>query len=183
MGNRKARKPVTVRSLIPFCQRTGQMHLLAGLPEGAEIRPNRPNSCVSAPERVNTAENGSEGCNRGKKRLEMNGTEREFAMLLENWRQQGKIALWEYEAITLRWGVLSVLKYTPDFLVIDQVQLTPDMPGVPIIQCRLIEVKADFIRNRQAAVRTFKDAREKWHHLFKFEFWQKTKENGWTQTI
>jgi hypothetical protein len=109
----------------------------------------------------------------------MNETEHEFSLLLESWRQAGKILLWEYEALTLRWGVMSVLKYTPDFVIFDSIEVDDATPGVPRISMRMIEVKGPFIRNRQAAVRTWKDARERWHNVFGFEFWQKTPELGW----
>jgi len=47
---------------------------------------------------------------------DMNKTEAEYAAMLENLRQRGWVAMWKYEAITLK--LADNTRYTPDFLVL-----------------------------------------------------------------
>lgn len=173
MGRRKA---ITAADIRPFLERTGQLHLLQGLAdpqEGAGNPPKRLNLAVSAPSGGNTADLPPEGRKPGKKRREMNKTEAEFSLLLEAQRRRGEIVAWQYEAITLRWGTVDVLKYTPDFMIFDLIE------GFDV-KLRFIEVKGAFIR--QIDLRRFKEARNAFT-MFRFDLWQKTKETGWMQQL
>lgn len=166
-----------------FMEKTGQLHLLEGIQdpqEATEKPPSRLAMPFSGVPGLPTADSAPEVRNPGKKRRQMNETEREFSLFLETLRQQGKIAFWEYEAITLRWGVLDVLAYTPDFVIFDSIEVIENVPHLTV---RFIEVKGKHIRNRQAGVRTFKEARNKWHGIFQFEMFQKTKEEGWKRIL
>jgi len=114
----------------------------------------------------------------GKKRMEMNQTEAEFSRILEKQRLEGKIIKWEYEALTLRHGVMNMIAYTPDFVTFDLIEVDDLTPGVPRISMRFIEVKGAHIREKDRL--RFKAARN-YFTMFRFELWQKTKAEGWQQ--
>jgi hypothetical protein len=116
-----------------------------------------------------------------RKRGKITGVEREFGLMLEAQKRKGEILRYEFQGITLRWGVDEKtgdsMKYTPDWVVFDYV--TTDIGAeVPYIS-KLIEVKGPHIHYRQQAIARFKGCRAWWPE-FTFELWQKTKE-GWKQ--
>lgn len=102
----------------------------------------------------------------GKRRRQMNKTERAFSLLLEADKHNGnRLQGWHYEGMTLRWGTLDPISYTADFLVFD-------LSGI-----RLIEVKGAKLWKDTS--QKFKAARNQWPQ-FRFEMWQKQKD-GWKQ--
>lgn len=109
---------------------------------------------------------------RGKRRREMNATEREFSLMLQRQMDEGRIINWDYEGLTLRWA--DGMRYTPDFVVI--VSVAP--AGATHVCLRLIEVKGAYAWQKDVV--KFRAARANWP-LFEFEFWQKDA-NGWAQT-
>ncbi len=112
-------------------------------------------------------------------RCGMNKTESEFAMILEAQKRAGEILRYEFEGITLRFANV---KYTPDFLVVEGLDLTATDFGIYVYKLKLIEVKGPFIRgNRERAVERFRHAKTYWPE-FSFELHQKTKD-GWRQLI
>ena len=102
----------------------------------------------------------------GKRRKQMNRTETEFSLMLERDKYEGRIRHWGYEEITLRWGDIDPIAYTPDFTVIE-------LDG----RHTFIETK-----NKQiwkSDLQKFKAARNQFQH-YEFRLWQKSKE-GWTR--
>ena len=122
---------------------------------------------------------GNLGATKGK-RGAMNKTESGFAQLLEAEKRRGEILRYEYQGMTLRWGVDEKtgdsMRYTPDFVVFQYVKDSNDYKGV-----RLIEIKGPHIHYRQQAIARFKGCRAWWPE-FQFELWQKQK-TGWTQIL
>jgi hypothetical protein len=98
---------------------------------------------------------------RGKRRKEMNRTEAEFARILEREKQAGEIIHYGYEEVTLRWGEVEIIKYTPDFHVISRTGKT-----------FFIEIKGGHIW--KADNLKFKVARNVFNH-YEFRLWQKSK--------
>jgi hypothetical protein len=114
------------------------------------------------------------------KRGGMNKTESEFGMMLEAQKRKGEILRYEYQGITLRWGVDSKtgdsMRYTPDFIVIGNCYVS----GYPV-NVRIIEVKGPHIHYHQQAIARFKGCRSDWPE-FQFEMWQRQK-SGWKQIL
>ena len=117
--------------------------------------------------------------NRGKKRREMNATEREFSLLLKRRVQEGEFSSVDYESLTLRWGEgASLLSYTPDFAAITLGAFaSDDLRGM--LKITLFEIKGAHAW-KQDIVR-FKAARN--HFInFDFQLWEKGS-SGWINTI
>ncbi len=109
-------------------------------------------------------------------RCGMNKTESEFALILEAQKREGKILRYLFEGITLRFANV---KYTPDFVVIRDVNMTPDADNWLVF----IEVKGPFIKgNRERAVERFRHAKTYWPE-FRFEMMQRQKDGRWVQII
>jgi len=109
------------------------------------------------------------------KRGVMNGTEREYSLILKGMQARGEILRFEFEGITLRWADM---RYTPDFIVFDHpiaINYTEEGPKRYPVTFRLIEVKGGHIWDRDIV--RFKGARAYWPE-FAFEMHQKTKD-GW----
>ena len=111
----------------------------------------------------------------------MNSTEAEFALMLEAQKRNGEILRYEFQGITLRWGVDEKtgdsMRYTPDFVVTEKIKTyASEHPKI-----RLMEVKGPHIHYRQQAVARFKGCRACWPE-FQFEMHQKTKQ-GWKQIL
>lgn len=116
------------------------------------------------------------GKKKGKKRGEMNKTEAEFALMLRQWRDQGKIQSFAYEAITLRFGEGKTrIAYTPDFFCVD----AADYVTVPA-PITFREVKGGHIRTQDLL--RFKATKTHFANQFRFELWQK-KDRQWKQLI
>ena len=114
---------------------------------------------------------------RGKKRREMNATEREFSRILDRMVDHGELVSWDYEGMSLRWGEgAGSMTYTPDFCAIRNL-----VPGSdrPFIQLVFFEVKG--AHAWQKDIIKFKAARANWE-LFEFQLHEKTTE-GWVRTI
>jgi hypothetical protein len=116
-----------------------------------------------------------------RKRGKMTGVEKEFGLMLEAQKQKGEILRYEFQGMTLRWGVDEntgdSMKYTPDFVVFGQI--TNYASAYPVI--KLIEVKGPHIHYRQQAIARFKGCRSYWPE-FAFELRQKTKD-GWKRIL
>ena len=69
---------------------------------GSPARPDEPQAAPSRP---------------GKRRKDMNKTAALYAKILEVKQSKGEIESFHYEGITLRWGSLDNIQYTPDFAV------------------------------------------------------------------
>ncbi len=112
-------------------------------------------------------------------RCGMNKTESEFALRLEAQKRAGEILRYEFEGITLRFANV---KYTPDFVVFEDIYLQGKHHTKIATVTKFIEVKGPFIRgNRERAVERFRHAKTYWPE-FAFEMWQK-KDVIWTQII
>ena len=118
---------------------------------GSPARPDEPQAAPSRP---------------GKRRKEMNKTEALYAKILEVKQSKGEIESFHYEGITLRWGSLDNIQYTPDFAVFIDGKLK-----------KLIETKGAHIWPKD--IQKFKAARNQWPQ-FEFELWQ-YKDRQWTQ--
>ena len=118
---------------------------------GSPARPDEPQVAPSRP---------------GKRRKEMNKTEALYAKILEVKQSKGEIESFHYEGITLRWGSLDNIQYTPDFAVFIDGKLK-----------KLIETKGAHIWPKD--IQKFKAARNQWPQ-FEFELWQ-YKDRQWTQ--
>lgn len=110
----------------------------------------------------------------GKKRMERNKTEARFERLLEARLARGEIVSFEFQGRTLRWP--DAMRYTPDFLVVDEIG---DIDGKPLVAETLIEVKG--AHQWAKDVIKFRAARDKWGHLYCFEFWQEI-DGQWQET-
>lgn len=112
----------------------------------------------------------------GKRRKEMNKTEERFAaFVLDPKVRQHDYESYEYEGLTLRWP--DGMRYTPDFVAIREVV------GIgakyPLVSIVLIEVKG--AHQWAKDVVKFRAARDKWGHIYRFEFW--TYQDGeWRET-
>ena len=95
----------------------------------------------------------------------MNRTETEFSHRLQRQYMEHEIFRWGFEEITLRWGDLDPISYTPDFTVIMNDEVTH----------KFIEVKGARIWPKD--MEKFKAARNQFGH-YDFELWQKTRD-GW----
>jgi len=128
----------------------------------SEIFPNASQSTLEANPQLSTSriKKTQPGATSARRRGNMNKTEAEFAMFLEDMKRNGEILRYEYEGITLRWADM---RYTPDFLIFIPIGL------------KLIEVKGGHIWDRDIV--RFKGARAYWPE-FAFEMHQKTKD-GW----
>lgn len=114
----------------------------------------------------------------GKRRKAMNQTESAFAAILEAKKLAGEIVSYEYEGMTLRWGKLDNIQYTPDFFVIEYMHGSALSP-TPCVRIVFIETKGSHIWPQ--AMQKFKQARNEWP-LFRFEMWQR-KKGQWTQLL
>jgi hypothetical protein len=118
--------------------------------------------------------------NRGK----MTGVEKEFGLMLEAQKRNGEILRYEFQGMTLRWGVDKKtgdsMRYTADYVVFVKrpAPLETSYGWIPI---KLIEVKGPHIHYRQQAIARFKGCRSCWPE-FNFECWQKQK-SGWKQIL
>lgn len=112
----------------------------------------------------------------GKRRKEMNQTEADFARILDAKVRRGDIVSYEYEGITLRWGKLDNIQYTPDFVVFVDTHPGALTPG-NYMNIKFIEVKGGKIWPKD--IQKFKQARNEWP-LFGFEMHQK-KDRTWAQ--
>lgn len=139
--------------------------------------PGSPVVTSEASARVPIPEEGIKGRGKapGKRRKVMNYTELEFARLLDAQVKMGEITRWGYEEITLRWGELDNIQYTPDFTV----HTASSPPGSPLHLLHLcfIEVKGGFIRDKD--IEKFKAARNQFP-FYEFQLWQK-KNHQWSQ--
>lgn len=120
---------------------------------------------------------------RGKKRREMNQTEREFSMILQRWMKDEDIVSFNYESMTLRWGEgAGLLSYTPDFVAIRNIVLQhPPERGEskPFLQIVFFEVKGAHAWKQDIV--KFKAARAAFP-LFEFQLHEKGP-HGWQKTI
>ena len=111
-----------------------------------------------------------------RKRGKMTGVEKEFVLILEARKRAGEILRYEYQGMTLRWGVDEKtgdsMKYTADFVVLD------DAFKDGAWKIKLIEVKDEHIHYRQQAIARFKGCRAWWPEL-SFEMWQRQKNHEW----
>jgi hypothetical protein len=119
-----------------------------------------------------------------RKRGKMTGVEREYGLMLEAQKRAGEILRYEFQGMTLRWGVDEKtgdsMKYTPDWVVFDDGVITK---GDKVAwKIRLIEIKDQHIHYRQQAIARFKGCRAWWPE-FSFELWQKQKDIGWKQIL
>jgi hypothetical protein len=119
-----------------------------------------------------------------RKRGKMTGVEKEFGLMLEAQKRRGEILRYEFQGMTLRWGVDEKtgdsMKYTPDWVVFGfpETQDSNTEPFVRILYgINLIEVKDSHIHYRQQAIARFKGCRSWWPE-FSFEMWQRQK-TGW----
>lgn len=101
----------------------------------------------------------------GKRRRVMNKTEAAYACMLEGSRITGRIQGWYYEGMTLRWGTLDSISYTPDFLVFSH-------SGILLVEVKGSKLWKD-------TTQKFKAARNQWPQ-FQFQMWQ-SQRGGWTQ--
>lgn len=116
----------------------------------------------------------------GKRRKQMNQTEHDFSLILEAKRKREEIVSWEYEGLTLRWGKLDNIQYTPDFVVFEKIQVHPGC-SIPLVRICCIEVKGPKIWPKDIA--KFKQARNEWP-LFGFELWQRPSRGAaWGQIL
>lgn len=116
------------------------------------------------------------GLKRGKKRREMNATEREFFAYLK--REYPDAEGVEYEKHTLRWGEgPSLLSYTPDFVV--RFHCTREF-SKPYLRLVCFEVKGAHAW-KQDIVR-FKAAVTHFDYL-EFQLWEKDADGRWHHTI
>lgn len=128
---------------------------------GSPARPDEPKAARSRP---------------GKRRKEMNKTEALYAKILEVKAARREIDSFRYEGITLRWGSLDNIQYTPDFVVFVKSALQPE--GQPIARhVTLIEVKGARIWPKD--IQKFKAARNQYPE-FEFELWQ-YKDRQWAR--
>ncbi len=158
---------------VSQCCRDANPHIFdqAGMP-----RPAPESESLSAPKR------------RGKRRREMNATEREFAAYLQRLMDANEIISFDYEGMTLRWGTgAALLSYTADFVAVHDVtykgyppDLQSTLPSHPFVRLVFYEIKgahawkADIVR--------FKAAKAAFP-LYEFQLWEKAKDHGWCQTI
>ncbi len=112
------------------------------------------------------AGNGTRQPKRPQRRKQMNRTEAEFSLMLQRRLDEGHIKRWSFEELTLRWGTIDPISYTPDFTVIET-------DG----SHRFYEVKGSHIRAKD--LQKFKASRNEFLH-YSFELWQK-KNRTWTQ--
>jgi hypothetical protein len=108
----------------------------------------------------------------GKRRKQMNKTEAEFSRMLEARKSRGEIIDWQYEGVTLRWGIIDPIKYTPDFLVFEEAT-------AGMLRLALIETKGAHIWPKD--MQKFKAARNEWP-LLSFSMWQRSK-GEWRQIL
>lgn len=101
-----------------------------------------------------------------RRRKAMNKTESAFSLRLEADIADGSIESWHFEGITLRWGTLDSISYTPDFAVFRK-------DGSIL----LIETKGGHLF--AATTQKFKAARNQWPQ-FEFQMWQR-KKGQWNQ--
>jgi len=116
------------------------------------------------------------------RRVRMNRTEAEYALILEAQKQKGEILRYEFEGITLRFqGV----KYTPDFVVLWSTLGTWWKDGekrTGPLEIKFIEIKGGYIKGHfERAIERFRHART-YYPEFQFEMWQKSKD-GWKQIL
>jgi len=95
----------------------------------------------------------------------MTKTERAYALVLEAQKRRGEIHRYQFQGITLRWGVDErtgqYMRYTPDFVVFPDEDVT----------IKMIEVKGSHVLYVQQAMARFKGCRADWPE-FEFEMWQ-----------
>lgn len=156
---------------------------LAGNKSLAAVNPGLNPAARLAPEtgsgivlEAKTGQDSGKRVSRGKKRREMNATEREFAAYLQRQMDEEEIVSFDYEGLTLRWP--DGMRYTSDFLVVTAIESgSTDNQGAAV-RITLIEVKGAYCW-RQDLVK-WRAARANWP-LFRFEFWQKV-DGQWQQT-
>lgn len=131
------------------------------------LRAGAPPACVSPG-------NGAQEPVRAQRRKKMNKTETEFSLILDRMVKGGEISHFGFEELTLRWGTVDPISYTPDFTVIGN--------DLATFRVKFIEVKGAHIRNANAALQKFKAARNEFAHCpwYVFELWQK-KDRQWTR--
>lgn len=154
-----------------------------------EIAPGGPKTPSSRPasELLTPSEGKDSGppAKAGKKRKEMNQTEREFAMILQSRVNRGEIVSFGYEEITLRFGEgKAMMTYTPDFFCIEKMVLCVKdgriVDGAIALRIVFREVKGGHIWPKDLV--KFKAAMTHFRGQFKFELHQK-KNREWTQLI
>jgi hypothetical protein len=132
-----------------------------------------------------TGQDSAPAKKKGKRKGEMNGTEAEFARMLQKQVDNDQINEFAYESITLNWGEgKKRMKYTPDFVCVMGTRTARTM-GIPsktitFVRTKLIEVKGAHIYEKDRV--KFKAAATHFADLYEFEFWQK-KEGEWKQLI
>lgn len=119
------------------------------------------------------AADGAAPRRKGKRRRQMNKTEAAFAAILDARIKAGEIVSYEYEGMTLRWGTLDSIKYTPDFTIFEAIE------GDGAVRIVFAETKGGHIWPKD--MQKFKQARNEWP-LFRFEMWQR-KKGEWTQLL
>lgn len=104
----------------------------------------------------------------GRRRRVMNKTEAAYKLILNAKVQAGEIVSYEFEGLTLRWGTLDNIQYTPDFAA-----FRPD-GSICMIETKGAHLWKD-------TTQKFKAARNRWPQ-FRFEMWQR-KKGEWTQLL
>lgn len=132
-----------------------------------------PPACEDGARIVGSQKTGQDSGKRpGKRRRAMNKTEAAFAAILDAKMRRGEIVSYEYEGITLRWGKIDGIRYTPDFTVFERIEAA-------LVRICFVEVKGGHIWPKD--MQKFKQARNEWPH-FGFEMWQR-KSGSWTQIL
>lgn len=121
--------------------------------------------CSAEPVAFNPLRSSAKPGTVGKRRKVMNKTESAFSKLMEEAKRIYAIDSWHFEGMTLRWGALDSISYTPDFLVFEPAGI------------RLIETKGAKLWKDTS--QKFKAARNQWPQ-FTFEMWQ-LKNREWKQ--
>jgi len=167
-------------------------------PSLQSLFPNASESCHAANPQLSPAKatrNAIEGILANarpySKKMLMNKTESGFAQRLEIMKRNGEILRYDYQGMTLRWGVDEKtgdsMRYTPDFVVFKPKTIEVELNSVQSTEIEvaptivLIEVKGPHIHYRQQAIARFKGCRAWWPE-FQFEMWQKQK-TGWKQIL
>lgn len=126
-----------------------------------------------------TTQDSTPAKKKGKKRREMNKTEREFSMILDARKRAGEIIDWNYEGTTFRWGTLDCIAYTPDFTIIEGAIQRSKEGGKVKEYLKMVFVETKGGRIWPKDIQKFKAARNQFP-LFEFQLHQKTK-SGWQQ--
>lgn len=114
------------------------------------------------------------------KPVRMTIPEREFAMILEVQKRDGKILEYRPWGIKLAWGVDpktgKVMIYTPDFYVVRAAfRQNPYISDILVVEVKGSEL-------HQSAITRFKGCRACWP-MFNFELHQRDKDGGWKRVL